>query len=166
MPVAYPCPNFRMNGCNNIGLVGSSEIVLSMREYISLKMAALCKTLYSYCRSINSSLGKDKYHGTFPLVLSQYVDETAGSTKGNISIAKQYRKVEAWIAPENVKLAMKSTAVRQLVSIGILGLVRELVVYGSNDNRLRVGERQEWTVFHSNPKHLHQKTAVKQFSES
>ena len=166
MPVAHPCPNFRMNGCNNIGLVGSPEIVLSMREYISLIMAVLCKTLYSHCRNINSSLGKGKHHGAFPLMLSQYVDETLGLTKENISVAKQYREVEAWIGPENVKLAMKITAVRYLVSMGMLGFVIELVVYRSKDNRLRVEERQEWTVFHSNPKHLHQKAAVKQFSES
>ena len=79
-----------MNGCNNVGLLGSSEMVLSMREYIiSLIMAALCKTLYSNCRNINSSLGKGKHRGYFPWMLSQYVDETVGLTKENIWVAKQ-----------------------------------------------------------------------------
>ena len=50
---------------------------------------------------------------------------------------------------------MKIVAVRQVVSIGFIIMV--LVGYGSNDNRLRIWERVEWMVCHSDRKHLYQR---------
>ena len=47
-------------------------------------------------------------------------------------------------------------SVKQLVSRGIWVLVRVLVGYGSNNNSLRVWEKFDWMVCHSDCKHLHQ----------
>ena len=39
--------------------------------------------------------------------------------------------------------------------------------YGNNDKKLRVWEKMDWMVFHSDSKHLHQRLlpAMHQFSE-
>ena len=41
------------------------------------------------------------------------------------------------------------------------------VGYGSNDNRLRVWEKVDWMVFHSDSKYLHQRQlpVIHQFSQ-
>lgn len=53
---------------------------------------------------------------------------------------------------------MKIVAVRKEFSKVICGFIMVLVwlVYGSNDNRLRLCERVEWMVCYSGRKYVHQ----------
>ena len=50
---------------------------------------------------------------------------------------------------------MKIAAVKELLSRGMRGLVKVLVVYGINDSRLRVWGREEWKFFLSDCKYIH-----------
>ena len=53
-------------------------------------------------------------------------------------------------------LNLEEIQVKQLAYRGIWVLVMVLVGWGSNDNRLRVGEKLDWIICHSDCKHLHQ----------
>ena len=50
---------------------------------------------------------------------------------------------EASVAHENADSGIKIVAVRQLGSRGMQGLAVDLARYGSNNNRLRVDEKEE-----------------------
>lgn len=55
----------------------------------------------------------------------------------------KYHAGEASVAHENADSGIKIVAVRQLGSRGMQGLAVDLARYGSNNNRLRVDEKEE-----------------------
>ena len=70
-----------------------------------------------------------------------------------------------WTAYENANFRMKIVTIKQLDSRGIWDLVIVLVGYGSNNNRLRVCEKVDWTPCHSDHQFLPQRVlfAIKIF---
>ena len=62
---------------------------------------------------------------------------------------------------------MKIAIIKQLISRGTRGIVIVLVGYGSNNNRLRVYEKVDWLLCHSDLKHLSQRVllVIHQFFE-
>ena len=55
-----------------------------------------------------------------------------------------------------MKKTYNENQVKQLVCRGTSVLLMALLGYGINHNRLRVREKMDWMVFHSDWKHLYQ----------